>query len=192
LVVIRAAGGLCGSWRVVVLAGRGGCWYEWGVGKMAVLAAVLAAVLGVIALTLWAAVVAGLFRVAAGAVLTALASVAAGYVPGIREALRRPRAELERLEAAEAADQEELRRSSELPGGGPAGLLDPRRELVGFTGREDELKSLLAWCRQDPAPRGVRLAAGGVAVVYITHRCRILMIMSSCTPLTCDVPADEQ
>jgi KaiC/GvpD/RAD55 family RecA-like ATPase len=44
-------------------------------------------------------------------------------------------------------------------GGGPAGLLDPRRGLVGFTGREHELAGLLAWC-EDGAPRGVRLVTG--------------------------------
>jgi hypothetical protein len=136
-----------------LLAGWGGCWYEWSVGKMATLAAVL----GVVALTVWAAAASGVVRgpagVVAGAVLTALAAVAAGYVPGIRDALRRPRAERERLEAEEAADQEALRGSSELPGGGPAGLLDPRRGLVEFAGREGELAGLVAWCR-DGAPRG--------------------------------------
>ena len=113
--------------KACLLVCWGGCWYEWGVGKMATLAAVL----GVVALTVWASVFAGLVKgppgLVAGAVLTALATVAAGYVPGIRDAVRRPRAELERLEAEEAADQEALRRSSELPAGGPAGLLDPRR-----------------------------------------------------------------
>jgi hypothetical protein len=44
-------------------------------------------------------------------------------------------------------------------GEGPAGLLDPRRGLVGFTGREHELGGLLAWC-EDGAPRGVRLVTG--------------------------------
>ena len=125
--------------------------------------ATLTVVLGVVALTVWAAVVPGSFHgpwtVLVGAVLAALASVTAGYVPMIREAIGRRRAELAQLEAAEAANQEELRRAAELPGTGPAGLLDPRRGLVAFTGRERELAGLLAWC-QDGAPHGVRLVTG--------------------------------
>jgi hypothetical protein len=125
--------------------------------------ATLAAVLGVVALTVWAAVAAGAVKgpagVVAGAVLTALAAVAAGYVPGIRDAVRHRHVELERLEAEEAADQQALCRVGELPGTGPAGLLDPRRELVGFTGREHELAGLLDWCENE-APRGVRLVTG--------------------------------
>jgi hypothetical protein len=125
--------------------------------------ATLAAVLAVIALTVWAAVAAGVVKgptgVVAGAVLTALAAVVAGYVPGIREAVLHRRAEAARLEADEAADQEALRRAGELPGSGPAGLLDPRRQLVGFTGRESDLDELLAWCR-DREPHGVRLVTG--------------------------------
>ena len=97
-------------------------WYEWGMGwRMATLAAVL----GVIALTVWAAVATGVVKgptgVLAGAVLTALAGVAAGYVPGIRDAVLRRRTELARLEAVEAADQEALRQAEEQPAIGPAG-----------------------------------------------------------------------
>ena len=55
--------------------------------------------------------------------------------------------------------REALRRASELPGEGPARLLDPRRGLVDFTGREKELAELIAWC-QDGRPRGVRLVTG--------------------------------
>src|SRR5439155_21382405 len=51
-----------------------------------------------------------------------------------------------RVEAREA-----LRRAYELPGGGPAGLLDPRRGLVSFTGREQELDALIAWCEDSQA-----------------------------------------
>src|ERR1017187_5494003 len=153
------AGGLCGCGRVgggLVAAGWRGCWRWWrgagmsGAGgwKMATLAAVL----GVIALTVWASVAAGWIKGpgggVAGVVLTALAGVAAGYVPGIRDVVLRRR-----------ADQEGVRRAGELPGASPAGLLDPRRGLVGFTGRDDELAGLLAWCR-DGAPRGVRLVTG--------------------------------
>src|SRR5580693_8719858 len=136
------------------------CWRWWrgagmsgGVGwKMATLAAVL----GVVALTVWAAVAAGAVKgpggVVAGAVLTALAAVTAGYVPGIRDAVLRRHAE-------EAAGLAALRLAGELPGGGPAGLLDPRRGVVGFAGRELELAGLLGWC-EDGAARGVRLVTG--------------------------------
>jgi hypothetical protein len=133
-------------------------WYEWGVGwKMATLAAVLA----VIALTVWAAVadgvIGGPWGVLAGAVLTALAGVAAGFVPGIRDAVLRRRTE-------ESADLDALRRAGELAGEGPAGLLDPRRGLVGFTGRDHELARLISWCQDDPAPRRVRLVTGSGGV----------------------------
>jgi tetratricopeptide (TPR) repeat protein len=125
--------------------------------------ATLTAVLGIIALTIWAAVASAVFKdplgLLAGATLTALASVAAGYVPGITDAVRRRHAELARLEAEETANQEALRRASELPPTGPAGLLDPRRGLVRFIGRERELAELLTWC-QDVRPRGVRLVTG--------------------------------
>jgi tetratricopeptide (TPR) repeat protein len=129
--------------------------------------ATLAAVLGVIALTVWASVAAGVIEgpggVVAGAALTALAAVAAGYVPGIRDVVLRRHAELAGLEAEEAAGQEALRRAGELPSASLAGLLDPRRELVGFTGRDRELAGLLAWC-QDKVPRGVRLVTGAGGV----------------------------
>jgi hypothetical protein len=123
----------------------------------------LAAVLWVVALTVWAAVAAGGVKgptgVLAGAVLTALASVAAGYVPGIRDTVLRRRAARTQLETDAAADREVLSLISELPGMGPAGLLDPRRGLVDFVGRERELAVLLAWC-EDDQPRGVRLVTG--------------------------------
>ena len=123
----------------------------------------LAVVLWVVTLTVWAAVVAGLLKgppgVLVGAVLTALAAVTAGYVPGIRDAVLRRRSEQARPDEDAAAAAEALRRASELPGAGPAGLLDPRRGLVGFAGRERELAGLQAWC-QDGAPRGVRLVTG--------------------------------
>jgi tetratricopeptide (TPR) repeat protein len=135
-------------------------WYEWFVGWKT---ATLAAVLGVVALTVWAAVAAGAVKgpggVVAGAVLTALAGVSAGYVPLIRDAFKRVRSERAQLDAKEAADREALRLTSELPSESPAGLLDPRRGLVAFTGREHELAGLLAWC-QDGSPRGVRLVTG--------------------------------
>ena len=91
--------------------------------------------------------------------LTALATVAAGYVPVIRDGMLRRRAELTRQREEAAAAREALRRAGELAGDGPAGLLDPRRGLVDFTGRERELAGLLAWC-QDGRPRGVQLVTG--------------------------------
>lgn len=42
--------------------------------------------------------------------------------------------------------REALARLVEQPGEGPAGLLDPRRGVVKFLGREGELADLLAWC----------------------------------------------
>ena len=46
-----------------------------------------------------------------------------------------------------------------MPGSGPARLLDPRRALVGFTGRDKELADLIAWC-EDGRMHGVRLVTG--------------------------------
>ena len=40
-----------------------------------------------------------------------------------------------------------------------ARLLDPRRELVGFVGRKDELAALVAWCQDEDAAR-LRLVTG--------------------------------
>ena len=119
--------------------------------------ATFAVVLGAIALTLWATIAADVIKGPIGwlaaAVLTVSAGVAVNSVFGIRDFLLRGRTELERLEAEEAADREALRRGGELPGESPAGLLEPRRGLVGFTGRESELAGLLAWC-DDEWPRG--------------------------------------
>ena len=66
--------------------------------------------------------------------------------------------------ARRAAEREQarevLRRASELPvTGSPAGLLNPRRGVVGFLGRERELVGRAAWCG-DGRPRGVRLVTG--------------------------------
>ena len=125
--------------------------------------ATLALVLWVVTLTVWATVAAGVITgpwgPLTGAALTALATVAAGYVPVIRDGVLRRRAELTRQHEAAAAAREELRRAGELASDGPAGLLDPRRGLVAFTGRERELAGLLAWC-QDGLARGVRLVTG--------------------------------
>jgi tetratricopeptide (TPR) repeat protein len=44
-----------------------------------------------------------------------------------------------------------------------AWLLDPRRALVRFLGREDELAALLAWCEEEPAvPLRLVSGAGGI------------------------------
>ena len=47
---------------------------------------------------------------------------------------------------------------------GPAGLLDPRDQVVGFTGREDELRTLMAWCMGDDEAGRLRLITGGGGV----------------------------
>jgi tetratricopeptide (TPR) repeat protein len=135
------------------VAGRGVRGYECGVGwKLPTLAAVL----WVVALGVWAGVAAGPiggpWGAVAGSVLTVLAGVVTAYIPSFRDEFRRRAAE-------QAQAREALRRAGELPGGGPAGLLDPRRAVVGFTGRERELAELLAWCESDQ-PRGVRLVTG--------------------------------
>ena len=112
--------------------------------------------LWVVALGAWAGVAAGPIGgpggAVAGSVLTVLAGVVTAYVPSFREEYRRRAAD--RARALEA-----LRRTGELPGGGPAGLLDPRRGLVDFTGRQRELAGLLEWC-EDDRPHGVRLVTG--------------------------------
>jgi AAA ATPase domain len=51
-----------------------------------------------------------------------------------------------------------LSKVSELPIA-PASLLDPRRELVKFVGRDAQLDTLVAWC-ESGRPRGVRLVTG--------------------------------
>ena len=45
------------------------------------------------------------------------------------------------------------------PPGGWARLLDPRQEVVGFVGRENELVALMAWCQDDSESR-LRLVTG--------------------------------
>jgi tetratricopeptide (TPR) repeat protein len=52
---------------------------------------------------------------------------------------------------------------AELPGESPAGLLDPRRGLVGFTGRDQELSDLLTWC-YGSGQHGLRLVTGAGGV----------------------------
>ena len=94
----------------------------------------LAAVLGIITLTVWAAGAAGLVRgpawVLAGVVLTALTAVAAGYVPAIRDAVLRRRAEPARLEKEDGTDQGARRRAGELPDTEPQEAVAICRELA--------------------------------------------------------------
>ena len=42
----------------------------------------------------------------------------------------------------------------------PARLLDPRREVVGFVGRDRELAELAAWCQDDDECGRLRLVTG--------------------------------
>jgi tetratricopeptide (TPR) repeat protein len=116
----------------------------------------LVAVLWVVALGVWAGVAAGPiggpWGAVAGSVLTVLAGVVTAYIPSFRDEFRR-------RAAGQAQAKEALRQAGELPGGGPAGLLDPRRALVSFIGRERVLAALLGWCEADQ-PRGVRLVTG--------------------------------
>ena len=121
----------------------------------------LMAVLWVVALGVWAGVAAGSiggpWGAVAGSVLTVLAGVVTAYVPSFRDEVGRRAAE--RVQAQKA-----LHLIGELPGGGPAGLLDPRRGLVGFAGRKRELAGLLAWCEDNRMARGLRLVTGSGGV----------------------------
>jgi tetratricopeptide (TPR) repeat protein len=128
--------------------------YEYSVGwKLPTLVALL----WVVALGAWAGVVVGLISgpwgAVGGTVLTVLAGVVTAYVPSFRDQYRLREGERQRA-------REELRRIGELPvPGGPSGLLDPRRGLVGFVGREQELAGLIDWC-ESGQPTGVRLVTG--------------------------------
>jgi tetratricopeptide (TPR) repeat protein len=84
----------------------------------------------------------------------ALAGAAAGavtgsFAPSVYDAIRQRGAEHEALrEAFERSPPESWAR-----------LLDPRRELVRFIGRDDELAVLVAWCEDDRGDR-LRLVTG--------------------------------
>ncbi len=107
--------------------------------------------------TVITATVAGPRGLIAGSALTLLAGVVTGYIPSFRDDYRQRVAEREQARG-------ELRQAGELPvSDGPAGLLDPRRGVVGFLGRERELADLVAWCG-DGRPRGVRLVTGAGGV----------------------------
>jgi hypothetical protein len=79
----------------------------------------------------------------------AICTVAGAFAPSAYDAIR-----------AKDAKREDLRSASErtVPRSW-ARLLDPRRELVGFVGRDDELASLMAWHEDDEAGR-LRLVSG--------------------------------
>jgi tetratricopeptide (TPR) repeat protein len=63
--------------------------------------------------------------------------------------------------SARLTARQELAWTAELAGAveRPSRLLDPRRGVVEFVGRTDELASLIAWCEQDTASR-MRLLTG--------------------------------
>jgi hypothetical protein len=58
-----------------------------------------------------------------------------------------------------------------VPARSCARLLDPRREIVGFVGRDGELAALTAWCEDDSAGRLRRVTGpGGVGKTRRTGR----------------------
>ena len=91
-----------------------------------------------------------------GAVLIALATVTAGFIPGFRDHAETRRAML-------AAALKAWRRTGEPKppddGVSLAALLRPDRGIVKFTGREAELELLRAWCNS-AATRSVKVLAG--------------------------------
>jgi hypothetical protein len=100
-----------------------------------------------------AAVGAGIAYVLAGgpwAAAGAIIGVVAGaFAPSVYDGLRERGAT---REAWQGTLENPPPRSS-------ARLLDPRRELVGFVGRKEELKALVAWCEDDHAAR-LRIVTG--------------------------------
>ena len=86
---------------------------------------------------------------ALGGVGAVFGAVAGAFAPSLSEGLRE-----------RSATQQSWRDSIEKPiSYSLARLLDPRRELVDFVGREDEMTALLAWCEDDQATR-LRLVTG--------------------------------
>jgi hypothetical protein len=79
----------------------------------------------------------------------AIGAVAGAFAPSVYDVVR-----------AKDAKREDLRGAVEktVPRSW-ARLLDPRRELVGFVGRDEELASLVAWHEDDEAGR-LRLVTG--------------------------------
>ncbi|MGO8978280.1 MAG: hypothetical protein ACLPS1_27210 [Streptosporangiaceae bacterium] len=120
----------------------------------------LSAVAGVVALTVGGAAIALAMHGTAGALLGAvpgaLAAVAAGSVPALRDYARQRN---ERLEAARlhlVAIAETRSRGGQQSW---ASLLRPERAVVKFAGRESELEALRAWCAPEGSGAGkTRLA----------------------------------
>ena len=84
------------------------------------------------------------------AVVGAVIGAATGsFAPSVYDAIRR-------RDAAREGLRDTFERSPPLSW---ARLLDPRRELVGFVGRADELGALTAWCEGDDTDR-LRLVTG--------------------------------
>lgn len=73
---------------------------------------------------------------------------------GHRRGLRGVRAQRHRGLAAHAKNRDTAASTAELPTAvhQPSRLLDPRRQVVDFTGRDDELTDLTAWCETTTAP----------------------------------------
>src|SRR5436190_20480155 len=83
------------------------------------------------------------------AVGAAIGAVAGAFAPTARDRMReRDTTKQSWRDTAERTLPESLAR-----------LLDPRREVVDFVGREEELTALLAWCEDDQASR-LRLVTG--------------------------------
>jgi tetratricopeptide (TPR) repeat protein len=128
----------------------------------------LAVVLGVVALAL-AGVGLGLafggpWGALAGAVPAALAGVLAGFAPSLRD-------QAERRHDAARTWQTIAEPAGNTAQIGPAALLRPDRQVVGFTGRETELAALNWWCASK-AKQSVRVivGAGGVGKTRLALR----------------------
>jgi hypothetical protein len=136
---------------------------KWGLSALATLGVVALTVVGVAV----GQVIAGPEVAAVVAVFGALASVLAGFVPGMLDAARRRREELADLEQQAAVAQEKWvavgEPALETADCGPAAFLLADQKVVDFTGREVELGVLRSWCASTEA-RSVRIivGAGGV------------------------------
>jgi tetratricopeptide (TPR) repeat protein len=84
----------------------------------------------------------------------AVGAVSGAFAPGVTSLI------LVRMAAREA-----LAAAAELPPDvvQPSRLLDPRRGVVGFTGRHSEVSQLIAWCEEAEAPE-MRLVTGAGGV----------------------------
>ena len=93
-----------------------------------------------------------------GVIPGAVASVIAGFVPGVRD-----QAAARRAEIASALRRWKAVGEPGRPDQNPAGLLRPDRGIVEFTGRLAELAELRSWCTSGAA-RSVRVLAGAGGV----------------------------